>query len=271
MKKFVYGLVLFGTIFGLQAVTDLDTRMPSQPLRELSKFESVVRDIEDFCFFELLGFQAVSSENELFIRHIIDGLAMNDYNIEIRRMSNLAQMFLGRANAFVVPYLILSSKFHSYLYIAEDWFDSLSEAEKEVLIRHELMHLKYNHAPKKLGFWIVISLINNSLKNMVHGKLDADSPVSYKIFDGTMGCAKLLAFYKFSRMIEKEADIEVFKTMPDKQAFISLFKNLEYHSEDPVSRFSIKRTLYHYYSFIAELFASHPPLDERIAYISELK
>ena len=168
------------------------------------------------------------------------------------------------------------------LFNSEEWFDSLTELEKQALVRHELMHLKCNHGRKKFTLCMVnLAFLGLIYYLLVPKDIPETSVVEKSIgfggfYASVLGVAAVNA--KYSRMCEKEADLEAAKSMRNKQGFIDLFNNFKDHTEDPESRFALKRFVAHVFEFVCtpltkfnELFATHPSLDERIAYISELK
>jgi Zn-dependent protease with chaperone function len=280
MKKiFIFlGLCL---VLGLQAAKN-PNRPLAAPNRPLSSFGYCMRDVSDFIMWESYGFHAISEANQLYINGIIHELGMDDYCIEMRGMSNAAQFAVGRINAFVVPSLFSDKKSHAFLFISEEWFDSLTELEKQALVRHELMHLKCNHGRKKFTLGMVNLAFLCLMQYLLIPKDIQEASVVKKtvgfggFYVSALGVALVNA--KYSRMCEKEADLEAAKSMHNKQGFIDLFNNFKDHTEDPESRFAFKRFVAHVFEFICtpltkfnELFATHPSLDERIAYISELK
>lgn len=278
MKKLIYFSVLF-LVFGLKAKLDLE-RPEAYPSHDLSLLKNLIRTFDDFMYSEHLGYQSLTKKNGDFIKSIISNLDMDDYCIEIRGMSNLAQRVFGHFNSFVVPSNIFGKKSHSYLYISEDWFDTLSEQEKQALVRHELMHLKKNHAWRKVWFvllsgisWSFLNIILwNAIMHRNYPYLPEDQ-LSYIVYDTSSRVffwGWLLLLMKHSRMCEKEADIEAAKTMQDKQGFIDLLKNMKDYIEDPISKFRIKKVIHNIFNPIEKLFRSHPEFDERIAYINEL-
>ena len=143
--------------------------------------------------------------------------------------------------------------------MSEEWFETLSEQEKQALVRHELMHLKQGHTIKKQQFGILVivgALILSALAN--------------KSASITLSFPWLLLLRKYSRSCEKEADIEAAKTMLDKQGLINLFENMKAEIENPESKFRIKRFISNLLKPISKLFGTHPEFDERIDYIKNL-
>lgn len=280
MNKLSYVFGLLCMMHGLYAKLDLN-RPEAQPNYQLSTLKNFIRTFDDFTGTERLGFQALTEHNERFIRTIVHDLDMDDYCIEIRGMSNLAQHMVGRLNAFVIPSLLFDKKSHAYLFISEDWFDTLSEQEKQALIRHELMHLKQNHGAKKGRFSLLsgisLYILNSIIKNALMHRNNSH-PLEVKVSSMMCdACPKILfvswfmLVSKYSRLCEQEADIEAAKTMHDVQGFIDLFKDFKEGTQDPDSKFRIKRFFDTVCKPIQKLFSSHPELDDRIAYIEHLK
>lgn len=253
-------------VCGLQAGVKTD-RPESRPSQELSYFKKAMRAVNDFMSSEALGYLALSTDNEQFIKTIIDDLKMQDYCIEIRGMSNHAKQAFGRTNAFVMPSIFFNKKSHSYLYVSEEWFETLPQDAKDGLIRHELMHLREDHVQQKikflllssLGAGILTGLINEMILRRVH---PATQPIV------TVGALLLIA--KHSRSCEKEADIEAAKTMDNKHGLVDLFENIKDNTQDPESKYAFKRCINNFFEAILAPLSSHPELDERIEYIENL-
>jgi Zn-dependent protease with chaperone function len=256
----------------------LDLSHPeAQPNFKLSVLKRAIRAVDDFLGREHLGFQAVSASNELFIRKVADSLNMDDYCIEIRGMSNFAQRKFGRINAFVIPSILFSKRSHAYLFISEDWFNTLPDEQKQALVRHELMHIKHNHMRKRLRFFIVIHLLFSFLRIKMPDIVTRSQLVSQeKVFTTSIAsmmlvnCIQGFLMLKYSRSCEKEADIKAAKSMHNKQAFIGLFSHMKENIEDPVSKFVIKRFIHRLLKPIKRLLSTHPDFDERIGYIEKL-
>ncbi|OQA35227.1 MAG: heat shock protein HtpX [Candidatus Dependentiae bacterium ADurb.Bin331] len=259
----------------------LDVNRPeAKPTIELSRLRNAIRTIGDFFGNEALGFQALLPHNQYFIEAIITELDMQDYCIEIRGMSNFAQALFGRTNAFVVP-SCFGQKFHAFLFISEDWFESLSEESKEALVKHELMHLKHNHVAKKAIFSWASALSFLALKKLIINPVfDLNNPdfMRRKDLKAINACAFFMCLLgwvlvdaKFSRFIEHEADIEAAKTMNHTEGFVDLFTNIKENTRDPYSRFTVKRFLQKIDDFFGSYFSTHPDLDERIEYMKNFK
>ncbi|MEX0940534.1 MAG: M48 family metallopeptidase [Candidatus Babeliales bacterium] len=272
MNKYnILFLYFISAMCGLNATLDID-RPEAQANRELTLKEKFFRELDDFMGLENLGFKSISKENEQFIRAIIHELEMDNYCIEIRRMSNHAQQIVGRMNAFVT--YSFKKEEHAYMFISEEWFETLSENEKQALVRHELMHLKYDHVSRKQ---ILAGLVLCSYYYFIYKvffdyqsfQINKTSKIMYKS-SPFIFFTSLLLLCKFSRFCEKQADIQAAKTVSDKQGFINLFKKFK-ECEDPESKFRLKRFVKNLFRPILKLFNTHPELDERIAYIENLE
>lgn len=280
MRTLLFTLLISLSVTPAYGKYDPD-RPEAQPNQELSFIKKAVREFSDFIFFEYLGYQSVREENETLIRTIITELEMDEYCIEIRGMSNFGKHLFGRTNAFVAAPIFWTRQSHSYLYISEDWFDTLSTTQKEALIKHELMHIKHHHAFKK--FWGTISagtlcsLVNYAIQNNIvesnYGYLPEDY-ITRKYVESKELLPTLFQFIfsaYYSRILEKEADIEAAKTMTNKDGFVDLFNEIKSEITDPESKFILKRFISNFiFQPLEKLFASHPELDDRIAYIQEL-
>lgn len=274
MKLFNYIFLSLSITCGLQAGIQTD-RPESQPNLELTPAEKKARDVSDFFTWEVFGYHALSVENEDFIRAIVKDLDMQDYCIEIRGMSNLAKAVYGRVNAFVVP-TQSGKKLHAYLYVSEEWFNSLAQGAKEGLIRHELMHLRQNHVSEKVNV-LMLSLLASFALNYGAAKLIFSQDYSFNkkaVFLGSFylvtSVMSLLIFAKKTRATEMEADILAARTMKDKQGMIDLFENMKENIQDPESKYAFKRCINNIFEAIFAPFSSHPEFDERIEYIESL-
>lgn len=259
-------------IHGLSLARFDPERPEAKPTLPLSTIRTIIRGVGDFFGDESLGFQALLPHNQYFIEAIIAELQMNDYCIEIRGMSNAVQRFFGRTNAFVIP-SFFGKKSHAFLFVSEDWFETLSEESKESLIKHELMHLRQNHYWRKLLFAGVSGAAFIALKKLI---LDPNFDLNNKrgdllVLNSCLDSACLFGWVltqaKYSRFIEQEADIEAAKTMNSTQGFVDLFVDIKENVYDPYSRFRIKRIFQKISKYLGSYFSTHPDLDERIEYM----
>lgn len=279
MNKLFFIAVLLFTTFEFQAKFDPE-RPFSIPTHQLSKTQGLIRNVLDF-WFEEFGYQALRKENEDFIKGIINDLDMNDYTIEIRGMSYLAQTKVGHINAFAS-----GLKFFAYIYVSEEWFDTLALEEKEALIRHELMHIRKNHLVKKVAFGVLIGglieFIKGFFDKIQEGKTLKKNwlrtqvnifgePQEINFINYISKLVTLMIIAKYSRITEKEADIEAAKTMQNKQGFITFLTNFANNrDENRISKFKFKQSILDFFEPIIALFRTHPPCKERIDYIKEI-
>ena len=277
MKKIflIFGLCLFS----LTHAAKNPNRPVAVPSKPLTDYEDSMREVYDFLGWESYGFHALKESTQTYINAIIHELGMDDYCIEMRGMSNMAQHAMGRMNAFVVP-SIFGGKSHAWMFISEEWFESLSDGEKQGLVRHELMHIKCNHVPKKVLFFLLTVALTlpvcNWSSNVMDNPADNRKVAAFASYIAAIG-GFLLANAQFSQFCEKEADVQAAKTMKDKQGIIDLFVNFKDHTEDPDSRFFVKRfiakiskLLWMPFTKLGELYGTHPTFDQRIAYLKAL-
>ena len=83
----------------------------------------------------------VAAHNEECIRSILKRVGVDEKVLEIRRFTKADIKEEGWDNAYI--YYVGEDTY--YFYISEDWFETLTEAEKIFLIAHEAMHIKLNH------------------------------------------------------------------------------------------------------------------------------
>jgi Zn-dependent protease with chaperone function len=290
MKKFFYLSIVF---FIAQSLHAKDERPESEPTYKLPVINNIIRTMSDFFGNEWFGYRKIAEENELFIKKIIHELDMDDYCIEVRGMSKYAQRMFGRLNAFVMPSIFFGRKSHAFFFLGEEAFKELSNQEKEALVKHELMHIRCNHGFKQFTFNIVsgitLFMLAHIIASQINPEVNGDAspnvlPQDPSQKDISGGCsiaayiAWLLVMSKYSRLCEKEADIEAAKTMEDKQGMIDLFNALKQEYGDVKSKFIIKRLFYNVvgvliapFAYLSSLFSTHPTIKERIAYIKDLK
>ena len=173
-------------------------------------------------------------------------MGMEDYNIEIRSMSNFAKRIFGRMNAFVMPSFFARSELN-YLFVSEEWFNSLPEPEKRALIGHEMIHIRNNHVPKRVFFTLSAALVSVQLKIAARkAGIRHEFQFGYNDFDGVykfyrfsiidkIFCAALIAW--FIRQQEKEADIEGAKSMNAADGAVQFWERVINETEDPESVF----------------------------------
>lgn len=94
-----------------------------------------------------LGTKQLAKENEQFIRAELRKLDLYCADtIRIKRLSPRAVYGgCGPKNAMVVH---LGNFWPQYMFVQEEWFNSLTPAKKRFLIAHEAMHLKHSHVQK---------------------------------------------------------------------------------------------------------------------------
>lgn len=255
-----------------------------QPNKPLNQWQTFKRDFWDFILLEHFGYKGVAVETEQYIRQIIKQMDMKNYNIEIRSMSNFAKRLLDRMNTFVMPSLFVRSELN-YLFVSEEWFNSLPEPEKRALISHEMIHIRNNHMSKTMLLFIIATYLSRYIKIILnknkikyeykienYGYFDkVCKPYSFSVID--IFCTTILSW--FSRKQEKEADIEGAKTIKTADGAVQLWKRYIKEKEDPDSRFAFRRLLNkiivrpcnHIYHVIN---GTHPTYRERKKYMKKL-
>ena len=279
MQKLMLIQALFLSFFGTTYTKEAQSiNQLSQPNKPLSKYQALKRDFWDFILLENLGYKGVVPETENYLRQLIKEMGMEDYNIEIRSMSNHIKRIAGRMNAFVVPSYVSSKSNLNLLFISEKWFSTLSEGEKRALIGHELTHIRRNHIPKR----IILSMVSrilfyNILLNNIFNKPQQVSPESKilesedqtmknlsnpnntldkakktllnprnmlisTIAEGICFAGDKMLTSWFSRRCEKECDIEGANTLQCTDGAVALWERF-IEAEDPESRFAFKRAV----------------------------
>jgi hypothetical protein len=99
----------------------------------------VINNIDSDC-----GTESLSAANIAFIESIQPQMDLGHTLIYKRRMNQKALEIIGHSNAFVT--------FKDnvwYLFLDEDWFNSLNMQEKRFIIGHECAHILHKHTSKK--------------------------------------------------------------------------------------------------------------------------
>ncbi len=223
---------------------------------------STHENILDFLFFEPLGYTRASEENEQFIRNIQHEMGMDSWNIATRRLSNYAMRLVGRENTFVI-----STPGLHYLFISQDWFDSLSQQERRFLIGHELSHLQKYHTLKRIGAGIVLSYTTGLLSDLLTSD---SSPETKTMINRLTTVGTLIATAYLSRCQEKEADLNAARSLHAAAGGISLFDRFQRECVDPESRFALRRIITTINKIPGTLFyATHPSLETRKNYLEK--
>lgn len=254
-------------------------------------YHHVQETIVDFLGGESLAANDVSLETEQLVRQIQQELGMQNWHIRIKQMNPSAIEKFGYKNAFAFP-------FGNFIALNEEWLKTLTPDEQRALIGHELIHLKKYHVFKQIGLVTSVALLidycsqKNMSKKIINAlpeklkdflydirdswhKIQAESRVLKKIDPRMLMIAAIAC--KYSRGCEKEADLLAASQLKCAAGGANLFRKFKENSEDPESRFRIKRfykRLLKRWQPIEKIqhffYGRHPKLEERITYLSEL-
>lgn len=165
--------------------------------------------------------------------------------------------FFSKANAFTC-----GDENESVVFVGSWVLDNMSHDEIAGILAHEITHIKKNHVLKELGFGLItrigcvglsVALQQRYLKNNATALYGA-------IVTGWMVASALNA--RYSRSCEKEADLGAVQLMGNKKLAQSLQKlDRIIKKYAPYTHWQMKNN--------PSIFASHPPVDDRIAYIEE--
>jgi len=255
------------------------------------------RSTFDFCGLEDLGSESLSAENEQFVRSIQQEMGMKNFTIRLRRMSNKGKNYLSMIDEdwlinerIIDDYDYISSLpeeevfkaearinhfgFKDFIiFINEEWFNTLSIQEKSFVVGHELQHIKKNHKASKIVSFMAFYFLTNILLHKKESS-DLDNVSRVNSLFAPLSISWLLTSY-FSRMYEHDADLSAVKELNCLDGGLSLLQKQRKQIEDPESRFAIKRGFYSVVTWIIKtvrsFVASQPSLDERLAYMRELK
>lgn len=145
-SNLIYSLTLFLAFFTVGAQATIQKASLWQIFKQRAiAARDVVLDMygpTNFC-----GIHAPCAEVEKEIREVLEKIGVGDVaSIQIKRFSTIAKRVMGEKNAFVWQF----PGCPRYLFVSEEWYLTLPKNVREFLIAHEGMHLKCNHAPKKL-------------------------------------------------------------------------------------------------------------------------
>lgn len=209
---------------------------------------------------------------KMFIEDVIKELNMQDYDIEICKMNQLAINKIGYKNAFVL---------FNRLYVSEDFFKSLQYDVKKFLIAHELMHIKNNHSYKILAVNFISSIVPiaiminyalNKIKNSSNKNQDLSK--EQKIKDSVLNSfltipisflSLRLLNRAFSRYCEKQADRDAVLNLKSIKGGLGLFEEFKVDQEmNKKPESFIKK-------YLLSWFLTHPSHDERIKFLKNLQ
>lgn len=138
----------------------------------IAHIPGTIRDFIGDFIVEPYGAQPCSPDIESYIRDYLKKLNMNFADtIIIRKLSK--RMIYGGAGpkgAFAI-----CLPFKKYLYIAEDWFKSLSDNEKRGLIAHESTHLREQHPLILLTANITYQIVRKIVAQQLHAKINKNA------------------------------------------------------------------------------------------------
>lgn len=165
--------------------------------------------------------------------------------------------FFAKTNAFTC-----GDENESVVFIGSWVLDNMSHDEIAGILAHEITHIKKNHVMKRLGINMVTLGGSIGLSVALQQYFFKNNKVAIfgAVVLGTVVSSAANAYY--SRLCEKEADLGAIQLMGNKKLAQSLQK---------VDRIIKKYAPYTHWEMKnnPSLFASHPPMDDRIAYIEK--
>lgn len=134
---------------------------------DLGRFETIIRGVIDFFWLENTAFHGISTENESLIKDVIHELDMDNHCIELRSLSSLGKLFLAHLSPAItlpMPLALFNRKYHTFLFIDEEYFSLLSEDEKKIFNISRANAYKMLSRTKKIFFYIAISFLVQKCK-----------------------------------------------------------------------------------------------------------
>ena len=152
-KILIFSLIIIGFGFTTPALSEQAQAQPKPSIKErISLIKKMALRYADLAFRMQFGAKKVSPEMESYIRNILVKIGIENPNeVKILQLSKIAMHHncIGEKNAFAASL----GKTTRYIFLNEEWLNSISEAAKEFIITHEAMHLKFNHSAKKMKFF----------------------------------------------------------------------------------------------------------------------
>ena len=239
------------------------------------------------------GLKDASQETQEEVAKIAQKLGVT-HKIPVKQMNLLARLFSGYANAFAFsPGLI------DRIYVNEEWLNQLSTKSKNFVLGHEMCHIKHKDLWYLLTGYCLASIVQKIMNDYrFNFFLDSqDHPVLERIpdwlkpkavmilqnpkrwiLDKLRGAPFILLLSAFSRWREKAADRAAAAGLNNCDGGIEFSEN--YHNYKIPNKLEaflhFLATCYrfdpfNYLPFISKYFNSHPPLEERVRYLSDLK
>ncbi len=178
------------------------------------------------------GLVAVNSTQAPLLHELIDNLA---HKMNIAKPA----IFITRDKSIFNAFASSLSTNASLIIIGQKLLSSLSQQELQSVLAHELAHVKNNHVPKQLC--CSLGLIAGSIilwrylfcnKTKTTAQATIDNATYYEetgkflMFLGAVIGTEVLIL-NFSRIFEKEADIDAIAITNDPQSFIDMISRIE--------------------------------------------
>lgn len=216
----------------------------------------------NFCDFlaDYVGYQDLSPENEKFVRDVLQEMRIS-HPVTIRRMSKKAIQIYGFHNAIV---------YFNYLFVSEDWFNTLTVSEKRFLIAHEAVHIKEKHTLKQIVVGGLLFFVSQNLSSTINRRQGL-----YQDQNNEQLCQAFLFtlpyLYFKRKLIEQQADLQAAETLGNAADGVCLVERWKRELLDDESSYALWRLVSWFEKNILFYFAStHPSLDERQNYLTVL-
>ena len=248
MKKKIFIILIFLT-FSQAEISAISFNNLKENLKNFFD-KKILNYIEN-----ILGTEDLSLENQEYINDIIKNKLNIQKPIKLKRINNFLTANPGIFhNAFATVNFLTNS---DYIFFSEDFFNSLTDEEKQYLIAHEATHVEKNHIKIKISFF----LASNFLTSYLIYKLGKNSKIPYNV---GLSCSILLAITNLllnkylSRKCEYQADSVAVLKLKNSEGGIKLIKRWQ-------ELFKPQENC------IKELFLTHPDNENRIKNMQNLK
>lgn len=208
-----------------------------------------------------MGSNPLSPDVDVEVRGILKSINFSGADtIRLRQLSGVGMGVFGDKNALAFGLIGLPK----YIFVAEEWFKTLSYDQKSFLIAHEVAHITQHHGELKIG---VTFLLNGFYKNC----LAHQEPESIKRFSPLLQLLSVAyPLLLISRITETLADDSALRATNALDGGVSLMNawkenGIKNDSELPQWKILkwIRKITYRY-------FTTHPTFEDRIDYLQKL-
>lgn len=265
-QKTLFIILLIGNICVVQAHESL--------VQENSSWEKITdtvtlsRDflLDVFSPASFMGSNSVSVDVDAEVREILTSIKFPYADtIRLRQLSCAGMCIFGDKNALAFGIIGLPK----YIFIAEEWYKTLTYDQKRFLLAHEAAHITKHHVEFKFGFGMVLRSLYNNALNKIHPALPANQRTANILNEIIAFGMILYPTILFSRMTEMHADYEGLQAVQSADGAIAMmntWKSDREHFDSELPQWKILKWLR---TITYKYFTTHPTWENRIAYLQE--